>query len=177
MFNHVIDRDCALKGYPWSFDKHVLILNSIWVDENPTQVDLNRCDFNVHIHDLPLSRMNLGVATLIGNQSGVFRDMEMDDARHSWGSSLRIRMGWDVNSPIKQTLKLCITMSVEHLVCFTYAGFSNFCYICGTLCHITKYCEEKFQEGFEDLGEDFQYSLWLREPPPIKSRVLPGSMA
>ncbi|KAL0458943.1 UNVERIFIED_CONTAM: hypothetical protein Slati_0521500 [Sesamum latifolium] len=28
-FNHIIDRDCALKGCPWSFDNHVLILNDI----------------------------------------------------------------------------------------------------------------------------------------------------
>ncbi|KAL0419329.1 UNVERIFIED_CONTAM: hypothetical protein Sradi_1346400 [Sesamum radiatum] len=54
-FNHIIDRDSALKGCPWSFDKHVLILNGIWIDENPMQVDLNHCDFYVHIHDLSLS--------------------------------------------------------------------------------------------------------------------------
>ncbi|KAL0394833.1 UNVERIFIED_CONTAM: hypothetical protein Slati_4449500 [Sesamum latifolium] len=41
-FNHKIDRDRALKGYPWSFVKHVLILNDIQVDEKPMHVDLNR---------------------------------------------------------------------------------------------------------------------------------------
>ncbi|KAL0406524.1 UNVERIFIED_CONTAM: hypothetical protein Slati_3966300 [Sesamum latifolium] len=121
-FNHTIDRDRALKGCPWNFDKHVLILNSIGVDDNPMQVDLNRCDFYVHIHDLPLSRMNLGVATIIGNQLGIFRDMEMDEAGRSWGSSLRIR------------------------------------------------------EEFEDPGEDLQYGPWLREPIPLKNRMLTGDM-
>ncbi|KAL0394934.1 UNVERIFIED_CONTAM: hypothetical protein Slati_4459600 [Sesamum latifolium] len=66
-FNHIIDRDRALKGYPWSFDKHVLILSSIRADENPMHVDLNCCDLYVHVHDLPLSHMNLGV---VGNMLG-----------------------------------------------------------------------------------------------------------
>ncbi|KAL0438998.1 UNVERIFIED_CONTAM: hypothetical protein Slati_2382800 [Sesamum latifolium] len=87
-FNHIIDRDRALKGCPWSFDKHVLILNSIRVDENPMHIDLSCCDFYVHVHDLPRSRMNLGVATLIGNHLGSFRDMEMDDEGCAWGATL-----------------------------------------------------------------------------------------
>ncbi|KAL0453460.1 UNVERIFIED_CONTAM: hypothetical protein Slati_1324100 [Sesamum latifolium] len=78
-FNHVIDRNWALKRCPWSFDKNVLILNGLKEDENPLYVDLSRCYFYVQIHDLPLSRMNRGLATFIGNRLGVFRDMEMDD--------------------------------------------------------------------------------------------------
>ncbi|KAL0458630.1 UNVERIFIED_CONTAM: hypothetical protein Slati_0490200 [Sesamum latifolium] len=89
-FNHVIDRDRAFKGCLRSFDKHVLILNGIRVEENPMHMDLNCCDFYVHVHDLPLSRMNMGVATFISNKLGVFRDLEMDAARCSWAASLCI---------------------------------------------------------------------------------------
>ncbi|KAL0434034.1 UNVERIFIED_CONTAM: hypothetical protein Slati_2737700 [Sesamum latifolium] len=61
-FNHIIDKQRALDGCPWSFEKHILILNAIQEDENPLQVDLECCNFFVHIHDLPMNMMNLGVA-------------------------------------------------------------------------------------------------------------------
>ncbi|KAL0410998.1 UNVERIFIED_CONTAM: hypothetical protein Slati_3689500 [Sesamum latifolium] len=64
--------------------------------------DLEQCDLFVHIHDLPLNVMNVGVATLIRNRIGTFRDMEADEAGCSWGASLRIwvgymnRTGWSI---------------------------------------------------------------------------------
>ncbi|KAL0378315.1 UNVERIFIED_CONTAM: hypothetical protein Sradi_3137000 [Sesamum radiatum] len=60
--------------------------------DNPMHVDMDKCDFYVHVHDLPLNMMNLGVATLLGNRIGIFRDVEMDAAGCSWGASLRIRV-------------------------------------------------------------------------------------
>ncbi|KAL0420465.1 UNVERIFIED_CONTAM: hypothetical protein Slati_3069400, partial [Sesamum latifolium] len=74
LFNHIIDRNWALEGCPWSFEKNTLILNSIGENENPLNVDLDWCEFSVHIHDLPLSKMNFGVASLIGNTLGKFWD-------------------------------------------------------------------------------------------------------
>ncbi|KAL0413768.1 UNVERIFIED_CONTAM: hypothetical protein Sradi_1578500 [Sesamum radiatum] len=69
-FHHIIDRNRAWAGCPWSFEKNILILNGVGADENPMQVDLDWCNFFVHIHDFPLSEMNAGVATFIGNRLG-----------------------------------------------------------------------------------------------------------
>ncbi|KAL0457798.1 UNVERIFIED_CONTAM: hypothetical protein Slati_0407000 [Sesamum latifolium] len=90
-FNHIIDRSRALEGCPWSFEKNTMILSGLGANENPLNVDLDWCEFFVHVHDLPLSKMNFGVASLIGNAIGKFRDMEMDESSRSWGGSLRIR--------------------------------------------------------------------------------------
>ncbi|KAL0291267.1 UNVERIFIED_CONTAM: hypothetical protein Sangu_2538900 [Sesamum angustifolium] len=86
-FNHVINKR-TLERCLWSFEKNILILKAIRELENPMQVTLEECDFFVHIHELPLSMMNLGVAILIGNRIGVFRDMEMDDSEYAWGAYL-----------------------------------------------------------------------------------------
>ncbi|KAK4424877.1 hypothetical protein Salat_1681300 [Sesamum alatum] len=71
-FNHIIDRNRALEGCSWSFEKNIIILNEIREHENPLRVNLDWCDFHVHVHELPLSMMNLGVATLLGNRIGRF---------------------------------------------------------------------------------------------------------
>ncbi|KAL0443902.1 UNVERIFIED_CONTAM: hypothetical protein Slati_2112900 [Sesamum latifolium] len=89
-FNHIIDKQRALKGCPWSFEKNILILGEIGESKNPMHVALDFCDFHVHIHDLSLNMMNLGVATLIGNRLDVFRDMEADDAGCSWSATVRV---------------------------------------------------------------------------------------
>ncbi|KAL0298088.1 UNVERIFIED_CONTAM: hypothetical protein Scaly_3073100 [Sesamum calycinum] len=64
-------------------------------DENPMHVDMDWCDFHIHVHDLPLNMMNLGVATLIGNRIGMYRDMETDTLTNIASSNsvmiLRIR--------------------------------------------------------------------------------------
>ncbi|KAL0457842.1 UNVERIFIED_CONTAM: hypothetical protein Slati_0411400 [Sesamum latifolium] len=82
-FNHIINRNRALGGCPWSFEMNTLILGDIGVNENPMNIDLDWCEFYVHVHDLPLSKMNFRVASLIGNALGKFWDMEMDESGRS----------------------------------------------------------------------------------------------
>ncbi|KAL0396298.1 UNVERIFIED_CONTAM: hypothetical protein Scaly_0078200 [Sesamum calycinum] len=59
--------------------------------EHPMKVNLEQCDFFVHIRDLPFNMMNLGVATLIGNKIGSFKDIEMNKVGCSWGAALCIQ--------------------------------------------------------------------------------------
>ncbi|KAK4424653.1 hypothetical protein Salat_1658900 [Sesamum alatum] len=85
LVHHIIDRNRTLEGCPWSSEKNIIILNEIREHENPLQVNLELCDFHVHVHELPLSMMNLGVATLLGNRICWFRDLDMDDSGCAWG--------------------------------------------------------------------------------------------
>ncbi|KAK4428412.1 hypothetical protein Salat_1140800 [Sesamum alatum] len=94
--------------------------------------------------------MNLGVAMFIGNKLGKFHDMEMDALRCSWGAPLRMRVGVDVNLPLKQAYKIRTTNGEEHIVTFTYVHLPNLCYLCGHLGHIAKYCELRFHDDFVD---------------------------
>ncbi|KAL0416666.1 UNVERIFIED_CONTAM: hypothetical protein Slati_3498500 [Sesamum latifolium] len=126
-FNNIIDKQRALEGCPWSFEKNILILGEIGESENPMHVDLDLCDFHVHIHDLPLNMVNLGVATLIGNRLGVFRDMDADDVGCSWGgATVRIWVGLNVTRPLKRVLKLMSLIGDELLVRFTSSAYLTF---------------------------------------------------
>ncbi|KAL2231212.1 UNVERIFIED_CONTAM: hypothetical protein Sindi_1715600 [Sesamum indicum] len=78
-FNHIIDWDRALKGCPWTFEENILILCCI-CKENPMGVNLEWCEFFVHVHGISLSMMTLGVALMIGNKLRRFHDMEMDES-------------------------------------------------------------------------------------------------
>ncbi|KAL0345400.1 UNVERIFIED_CONTAM: hypothetical protein Sradi_4371300 [Sesamum radiatum] len=119
-FNHILDRNRAMDGCPWCFEKNVLILNGVGVNENPMHVNLDWCDFFVHIHDLPLSKMNFGIASLIGNTLGRFRDLEMAEFGRAWGFSNRIRVAINVTQPLIRALRVRTTMGDELVVSFTY---------------------------------------------------------
>ncbi|KAK4397094.1 hypothetical protein Sango_1546000 [Sesamum angolense] len=134
-FNHIIDRNRVLDGCPWSFEKNLLVLSPIGTNENPSDVNLDWADFHVHANGLPLSKMTKEVACLIGNHLGRFVDVDMDAAGHVWGSSMRIRVSMDL---------------------------PNFCYLCGCLGHISKYCELCFSDDFIDPGDATPFGPWLR---------------
>ncbi|KAL0461286.1 UNVERIFIED_CONTAM: hypothetical protein Slati_0016200 [Sesamum latifolium] len=128
-------------------------------------VDLNWCDFFVHVHDLPFIKMTHDIATLIGNKIGRFRDVEANDSGKAWGASLRIRVAIDVKFPLLRMLSVCSTLGEELVVFLTYERLQNFCYLCGKLGHIPKYCEVRFVDGFVDPGENTPYGPWLRASP------------
>ncbi|KAL0325214.1 UNVERIFIED_CONTAM: hypothetical protein Sradi_5090700 [Sesamum radiatum] len=127
-------------------------------------VDLDWCEFFIHVHDFPLSKMNREVASFIGNSLGKFRDMEMDGYGRAWGSSLHIRI-INMTQPLIRALRVCTTMGMEMVVSFTYEQLQNFCYLCGWLGHIHSYCELRFEEGFTNPIEAMSYRTWLHAFP------------
>ncbi|KAL0361309.1 UNVERIFIED_CONTAM: hypothetical protein Sradi_3815400 [Sesamum radiatum] len=160
-FNHIIDRNHALDGCPWSFGKNTLIMSSTGENKNTLHVDLDWCDFFIYVHDLLLSKMNLGVAFLIGNTLEKFWDMEMEEFGKAWGSSLRIKVAINVTQPLVCVLLVCTTMGEELVVSFTYERLQNFCCLCRRLGHIHTYCESSFEGGCQDPGEDLPYGAWF----------------
>ncbi|KAL0401851.1 UNVERIFIED_CONTAM: hypothetical protein Slati_4215000 [Sesamum latifolium] len=103
--------------------------------------------------------------------------MEMDELGCSWGSTLRVRVALNVNSPLKRALKLCSAGGEELLVLFTYECLPNFCYLCDKLGYIRKYCELHFSEGFVDPGNDTLYGPWLRVQVQPKTHSSPVQFA
>ncbi|KAK4416831.1 hypothetical protein Salat_2508600 [Sesamum alatum] len=67
MFNHVVDMKRVLDGYPWNFNRNILILCELGDEENPQSLDLNWCPFYVHIHDLPIWKIAKEMAKAIRN--------------------------------------------------------------------------------------------------------------
>ncbi|KAL0355953.1 UNVERIFIED_CONTAM: hypothetical protein Sradi_4042200 [Sesamum radiatum] len=106
-FNHIVDRNRVLEGCLWSFEKNLLVPNSINLNENPQEVNLDWAEFYIHVHGLPLSKMSKEMAKFIGDHLGRFVDVDMDTAGHVWGSHMRIRVSLNVTKPLKRVLKFC----------------------------------------------------------------------
>ncbi|KAK4434848.1 hypothetical protein Salat_0647700 [Sesamum alatum] len=91
----------VLENSPWAYEKGLLVLKLVSLEENPMQVDLDWCDFHVHIHHLPLGKMTKDIGEFIGNKIGQFKEVDMENSTTIWGSSLRIRVGINITQPLE----------------------------------------------------------------------------
>ncbi|KAL0331179.1 UNVERIFIED_CONTAM: hypothetical protein Sangu_1663400 [Sesamum angustifolium] len=154
-------RDRVLESGPWAFEKSLLVLAAVSDTDNPAEVDLTWCDFHIRIHGLPLGKMTTEIATFIGVKIGRLKDCDSSKGPLSWGSFMRLRVAIDVTKPLPQVLKIRTVLGDEHTVTFTYERLPNFCYLCGKLGHISKWCDSRFQSEFVDPGENSPYGPWL----------------
>ncbi|KAL0318627.1 UNVERIFIED_CONTAM: hypothetical protein Sangu_2018900 [Sesamum angustifolium] len=170
-FSHTLDRNRILASGPWAFEKNLIVLAAVAENENPAEMDLVWCDFHVRIHGLPLGKMTSDIALFIGYRIGRLTEFNQQKGPESWGSFMRIRLAIDVSKPLPRALKIRTVLGDEHLVTFTYERLPNFCYVCGRIGHISKWCEQRFQAGFEDPGENTPYGPWLRALPRTDART------
>ncbi|KAL0405609.1 UNVERIFIED_CONTAM: hypothetical protein Slati_3874800 [Sesamum latifolium] len=110
--------------------------------------------------------MSQNIAEFICNQLGQFRDVELDNGGQFWGSSLQIRVGLNVNKPLRRVLKLHMVTGTESTISFTYERLPNFCYWCGHMGHIMKFCECQYELGFDEKQDPLPFGPWLRATAP-----------
>jgi hypothetical protein len=94
------DKRRVLEGRPWSFDRHIVVLNEFDGSTPPSQLEFNRSPFWVQVHDMPLLCMNKNVGTKIGKSLGDLEDVDVAGNGLGWGSYLRLRVSLDITKPL-----------------------------------------------------------------------------
>ncbi|KAJ4831163.1 hypothetical protein Tsubulata_030967 [Turnera subulata] len=81
MFNFRDERDKTrvLVGKPWHFDRHVLVLQFVEGNKQPSNIDLFRTPFWVLVHDLPFDYCDSEVSRMIGKKLGFLMDVYEED--------------------------------------------------------------------------------------------------
>ncbi|KAK4394098.1 hypothetical protein Sango_1880600 [Sesamum angolense] len=116
------------------------------------------------------------MAKHIGNRIGRFLDIELPENGLVWSSALKLKVSLDVSKPLKRALRLFSAQGNEKLVTLTYDRLPNFCYLCGCLGHIAKFCLKHYEDDFIDPGESLPCGPWLRENhQPKFNNVIPGN--
>lgn len=151
-FYHKVDIQRVLKGGPWSFDGHLLILGMMQHGEIPQQVELYKVPFWVQVHNIPVGFMTVAVGQLLANFMGDFLEY---DEKNFLRSYMRVRVLIDVRKPLKRLKRVKKPGGVAKEVMFKYEKLGSFCYLCGMLGHVEDYCERLFT-----LEEDDGHRLW-----------------
>ena len=98
IFDNKLEVDTILANEPWSFDKHLIVLQRYDEDMLVEELQFNRTSFWVQVHDIPVRFMNQKVAEGICSNVGmVFKKFETEG---EGGSFMRVRVRLDITIPL-----------------------------------------------------------------------------
>ncbi|XP_031092274.1 uncharacterized protein LOC115996968 [Ipomoea triloba] len=159
-FFHEIDVQRILNDGPWSFEKNLLILTRFQPNISPLTMDLNRTDFWIQVHDLPMGFFPEKTAKAIGDFIGKFVCTD-ENSFDGWGRShLRIRVSIDVTKPLMNKMRIKQNGGEWSWISFRYERLPHFCFTCGLIGHTEKFCPKLF-EGMIPVTEK-DYGPWMR---------------
>lgn len=139
-FYHQVDIQRVLKGGPWSFDKHLLILSTMQVGVLPNQLPLYAVPFWIQVHGFPPGFMSEAVGKSLSGCMGELLEYDVKNSQGSWCSFMRLRVLLDVRRPLLLTKKIQREGGVTVVVSFKYVILGSFCYLCGLLGHTDDFC-------------------------------------
>ncbi|PPR96281.1 hypothetical protein GOBAR_AA24388 [Gossypium barbadense] len=105
-FFHAMDMDRVLKGSPWTFNNHLLILHPLQWGEDPLKIPLIFSPFWVQIHTIPMGFFYENLARQLGYFLGKFMEYDNSDLGKGKRNFMRIRVQWDVRHTLKRKKQL-----------------------------------------------------------------------
>ena len=162
---------------PWSFDKHLVVLQRFENNSPISELSFTWTAFWVQIYDIPFRYMNRRVAEDICAVIGVVDRTTSTDEMEG-GSFMHVRILIDISLPLCHGRVLSLEDGGEVWVNFKYERLPNICYWCGCLTHNDRDCEVWINnDGMLKTG-DQEYGPWLRAPftpnPKCSMVVVPG---
>nr|XP_023890894.1 uncharacterized protein At4g02000-like [Quercus suber] len=140
VFDNKEEVDKILSSAPWSFDKHLVVLQ--WYDR---EVPIGAQKFEtipvwVQVHGIPVRFLNQKVAEELCEGAGsVCKGNDITEMEG--GSFMRVRVLTDINKPLNKGRRFSSSQGKQGWASFKYERLPNLCYWCGCLSHVDKDCE------------------------------------
>ena len=151
----------VLMGEPWSFDRHLVVLQRYDLILPMKKVDFSKTSFWVQIHNLPLSYLTLEVALEIGESLGtVNKSVGISDM--VGGNFMRIRVLIDITRPLCHGRIISLDSDDDRFISFKYKRLPNICYWCGMVSHANKDYTIWLSSKGSLKVEDQQFGHWIR---------------
>ncbi|CAH9073758.1 unnamed protein product [Cuscuta europaea] len=150
----------VLEEGPWTFDQNPIVLARLKQGDLPLQMSLNRADFWLQVHDVPMGFFSIENAIKIGNFVGRFVKVDEQNFSMEWNPFMRVRVSIDLNRPLKRKLFLQSDEGESFCVKFRYEKLPSFCFACGIIGHSERFCPH-YPDGKDRRG-GFRFGPELR---------------
>ena len=163
IFDNKKEVDKIFASEPWSFDKHLVVLQRFENNVPIRELSFTWTAMWVQIHDIPFRYLNRRVAEEICEVVGVV-DHTTSTNEMEGGNFMWVRVSIDISLPLCHGQILSLEDGGEVWVKFKYKRFPNICYWCGCLTHSDRDCEVWINSDGTLKAGDQEYSPWLRAP-------------
>ncbi|MFQ6658908.1 hypothetical protein Gotur_028001, partial [Gossypium turneri] len=90
-FFHLMDLERVIKGSPWTFNNHLLILHKLQRGEDPLKIPLIYSPLWVQIHDVSIGFVSENLAIQMGNFIREFMEYDVSNLGKESRNFMRIR--------------------------------------------------------------------------------------
>lgn len=158
-----------MEGCPWYFNIRALIMARLQNGENSRNVDLNKMELWVQVHDLETGFMSEKILKGIGNYVGKFVDGCPNNFNGVWRDYMKIRVSIDLRMPLKRRRKIKMARDEWFWVNFKYEKIPTFCFIYGIVGHSEKFSGKLFEMSENNIVKP--YGPWMRAQ--FRNQVMP----
>ena len=95
----------VIKGGPWTFDQHLLVMKSLSVEDEPTVVELNHTELWVQVYNMSIGLQSKHVPRYVGNFIEGFVKSDLRNLDRNWKAYMCIRVVLDIRKPMKRKMK------------------------------------------------------------------------
>ena len=177
VFEAESDAERVLANEPWTFDKHVVLLQKFDGSTPARYLRFTKLKIWVQLHGLPMRMLDSDTAIEIGESIGQVVPFE-NSSDLVGGDFLRIQVEIDISKPLRRGRRIALEDDEEIWVSFKYEKLPNFCYWCGLISNDGKDCEHWLAKRDSEKTEPHEYGPWMRalpyNPRKIPFVVVPG---
>ena len=160
--------DRILNSEPWSFNKHLVVMQRYDYDLPLEDIKLERTNFWVQVHGLPIKFMTIAVAEKI---CGVVGEVisQSEPKLYDAGNLIRVKVVVDINLPLCHGRLVSLNDEKQVWISFKYERLPNLCYWCGRLTHDDQDCELWIESEGTLKSEQREFRPSLRAQPFVAS--------
>ena len=126
-FELEVDAEKVLLREPWSYDRHLVIIQRFNGSRPLKEVEFKHCSFWVQIHDIPFKFMTLEIALEIGETMGSVM-VPQDWSEMKRGTFMLIQVKIDVTRPLCHGRRVAFEDGLEGWIAFQYERLHNICF-------------------------------------------------
>ncbi|KAE8770295.1 reverse transcriptase [Hordeum vulgare] len=144
------------------FEKELLVMEEYEASKAIDEYMFNSIPIWVRVFKIPLRSMDGDTGEMIGNRIGKFLEVEGLVNGLAVGQYLRVKVRMSIERPLMRGTMVGAKGGKCSRYCpFVYEYLPGFCYVCGVIGHIDKYCSKKLKKE-----EEPQFGSWLRWTSP-----------
>ncbi|TXG73177.1 hypothetical protein EZV62_001756 [Acer yangbiense] len=164
-------RQRILSGGPWRFDRAIIIFEEPTGSGEIADMEFNKTEFWVQIHNLPMICMTGEIGLFLGNMIREVRNVDLEAGKSGACRFIRVRVVIKVDEPLHRSLRVDILGDGKiTTMLLRYERVPDFCYKCNRLGHTIRECSVPGDNWEVTTEANIRLCTWMRTSSPPKKQ-------